>query len=66
VKRLCLLAKPSYVGVNVGGLAHPLHRPTAHSFQTRGQGLLPDAILFCHCSGQWRLSGDVKPPGHRY
>jgi hypothetical protein len=66
VKRLYLSAKPSHMGVDVNGLAYPLHRPTAHSCQTRGQGLLPGAALSCRCSGRWHLSGDVKPPGHRY
>jgi hypothetical protein len=63
---LYLVAKPSYVGVNVDGLACPLYRPTVCSCQTRGHVLLPDAILSYRCSGWWRLLGDVNLPGHRY
>jgi hypothetical protein len=59
---LHLAAKPSHVGVDVDGLACPLHRPTVHSYQMRGQGLLPDIVLSCHWSGRWHLLGDVKPP----
>jgi hypothetical protein len=33
------------------GLACPLHRPMACGRQTRGQGLLPVAVLSRHCSG---------------
>jgi hypothetical protein len=60
---LYLTAKPSYVGVDVDGLAYPLHRPMVPSCETRGHGLLPDVVLSCHCNGRWRLSGDVKPLG---
>jgi hypothetical protein len=34
--RLYLVAKPSHVGVNVDGLACPLHRLMAYSCQMRG------------------------------
>jgi hypothetical protein len=34
--RLYLVAKPSHMGVNVNGLAYPLHHPTASYRQTRG------------------------------
>jgi hypothetical protein len=61
VKWLYFLPKPSHVGINVDGLAYPLHRPMAHSYQTRGQDLLLGAILSCRWSGRWHLSGDVKP-----
>jgi hypothetical protein len=37
---LYLGAKPSHVGVDVDGLACPLHCPMACSRQMRGQGLL--------------------------
>jgi hypothetical protein len=60
--RLDLVAHPSHVGVDVDGLAYPLHRPMACSHQTRRQRLLPWAILSHHYSGRWRLSGDMKPP----
>jgi hypothetical protein len=33
---LYLAAKPSHVGVDVDGLACPMHRPTVYNFQTRG------------------------------
>jgi hypothetical protein len=63
---LYLAAKPSHVGVDVDELACPLHHPTACSCQMRGQGLLRGTILSHHCSGRWRLSGDVNPPGLGY
>jgi hypothetical protein len=59
---LYLAAKPSHMGVDVDGLAYPLHRSTACSHQTRGQGLLRGVVLSRRCSGWWRLSRDVKPP----
>jgi hypothetical protein len=34
--RLYLAAKPSHMGVDVDGLAYPLHRPTIYNCQTRG------------------------------
>jgi hypothetical protein len=63
---LYLAAKTFHVGVEVDGLAYRLHRPTVHSCQMRGHGLLPSVVLSCHCSGQWRLLGDVELPGRRY
>jgi hypothetical protein len=60
---LYLVAKPSNVGVDVDGLAYPLHRPLFHSCQMRGQSLPLGDVLSCHCSRWWHLSGDVKPPG---
>jgi hypothetical protein len=33
---LYLAAKPSQVGVDVDGIAYPLHHPTAYCRQTRG------------------------------
>jgi hypothetical protein len=39
VKQLYLVAKPFHVGVDLDGLAYPLHRPTARNFQERGHGL---------------------------
>jgi hypothetical protein len=63
---LYLAAKTSHVGINVDGIACPLHRRMAYSRQTRGQGLLLAIVLSCHYSERWRLSGDVKPPKHRY
>jgi hypothetical protein len=58
-----LTGKPSHAGIDVDGLAYPLHQPVAHSCQMRGHDLLPDIVLSCHCSGRWHLLGDVKPPG---
>jgi hypothetical protein len=66
VKRLYLPAKPSHMGVDVDGLAYPLHQPTTHRCQMRGHDLLPGVVLSCHCSERWHLSGDVEPPEHRY
>jgi hypothetical protein len=36
VKRLYLVAMPSQLGVDVDGLAYPVHWPTSHSCQARG------------------------------
>jgi hypothetical protein len=63
---LYLAAKPSHMGVDADVLAYPLHWPTVCSYHVRGQSLLPGIVLSYHCSGWWRLSGDVKLPGHRY
>jgi hypothetical protein len=46
-----LAANPTHMGVDVDGLACPLHHPIACGHQMRGQGLLPGVILSCHCSG---------------
>jgi hypothetical protein len=59
--RLYLDAKPSCVGVDLDGLACPLHRPTTYSRQMRGLGLLAGAVLSHRCSGRWHLSWDLKP-----
>jgi hypothetical protein len=48
---LYLAAKPTHVGVDVDGLACPLHYPMACGQQTKGHGLLPDVVLSHHCSG---------------
>jgi hypothetical protein len=42
---LYLAVKPTLVGVDVDGLAYPLHHPTAYDRQMRGQGLLPGAVF---------------------
>jgi hypothetical protein len=52
---LYLVAKPSHVrggGVDVDGLACPLHRPMVCRFHVRGHDLLPDAVLSYRCSGR--------------
>jgi hypothetical protein len=62
--RLYLTAKPSYVGVDVDGLACPQHCPTIYDCQTRGQSFLSDAALSCHVAvGSGAFLGDAKPPG---
>jgi hypothetical protein len=63
---LYLAAKPSHMGVDVDGLACPMHRPTVYSFQTRGQSCLLGAVLSYCCNGWWRLSGGCEAPGLRY
>jgi hypothetical protein len=47
---LYLAAKPAHVGVDVKGIACPLHRPMAYGHQTRGQRLLPGIVLSRYCS----------------
>jgi hypothetical protein len=59
---LYLAAKPSHVGVNVDGLACPLHYPMVHSFQMMGHDLPLDIVLSCCCSRRWHFLGDVKLP----
>jgi hypothetical protein len=62
--RLYLVAKPSHVGVDVDGLAYPLHHPMTCSCQSRGQGFLSGTAL-SHCAvvGGDTFLGDVRPPG---
>jgi hypothetical protein len=50
------------VGVDVDGLACPLHCPKVHGCQTRGQGLPLGVVLSYHYSRWWHLLGDVNPP----
>jgi hypothetical protein len=47
---LYLTAKPSHVGVDVDGLAYPLHRPMVCDHQTRGLSFLSDATLPHHAA----------------
>jgi hypothetical protein len=42
---LYLAAKPSHVGVNVDGLACPLHYPMVHSFQMMGHCYIPPGLI---------------------
>jgi hypothetical protein len=58
-----LLSLPTW-GVDMDELACPLHRPTAYSRKTRGQGFLPGVVLF-HCAtvGGGAILWDTKPPG---
>jgi hypothetical protein len=63
---LYLSAKCSHMGVDVDGLAYPLHQPMVRSCSMRGQDLLPGVVLSCYYSTWWRPSGDMKPPGCRY
>jgi hypothetical protein len=61
--RLYLVAKTSHVGVNVNGLACPLHRPMAHSRQMRGQGFLSGVVLSCHVAvGSGAFFGGCEAP----
>jgi hypothetical protein len=61
--RVYLDAKPSHVGVDVHGLAYPLHCYMAWSRQTRGQGCLPGPALSHHAAlGGDAFPGDVRPP----
>jgi hypothetical protein len=61
--RLYLAAKPSHVGVDVDGLAYPLHHLMVCSRQMRGHGFLSSAA-FSHRAavGGGAFLGDVKPP----
>jgi hypothetical protein len=59
-----LVAKSSHVGVDVDGLACPLHHCAACSHQTRGHGFLLGAILSHHVVvGGGALQGDAKASG---
>jgi hypothetical protein len=62
VALLYLAAKPAHLGVDVDGLACPLHHPMVCDRQMRGEGLLPDVVLSHHCSGGGgTFPGDVEP-----
>jgi hypothetical protein len=50
---LYLAAKPSHVGVDMDGLAYPLHRLTACSYQ-------PSVVSSHRCSGGGASPGDVR------
>jgi hypothetical protein len=47
-RRLYLAVKPSHVGVDVDGLACPLHSPMIYNRQTRRQGFLSGVVLSHH------------------
>jgi hypothetical protein len=57
-----MAAKPSHVGVDLDGLACPLHRPTSYSCQTMGHGFLIGDVL-SHHAVVGAFLGDKKPPG---
>jgi hypothetical protein len=62
--QLYLVAKPFHVGVNMDGLACPLHYPTFCSYQTREQGFqLGDVLSHQVAVGGGPFPGDPKPPG---
>jgi hypothetical protein len=65
--QLYLVAKPSQVGVDVDGLAYPLHRPMVCGRQTRGQSFLSGAAL-SHCAtvGGGAFPRGMKPPRSGY
>jgi hypothetical protein len=59
-----LVAKSSHTGVDVNGLACPLHHPMACSRQIRGQCFLPGTVLSRRAAvGGGAFLGDAKPPG---
>jgi hypothetical protein len=61
---LYLAAKPSHVGVNVDGLACPLHRPMVYNHQTRRHDFLSNAALTHHVVvGNGAFPGEAKPSG---
>jgi hypothetical protein len=63
-RRLYLTAKSSHIGVDMDGLAYPLHRPTVCNRQTKGQGFLPGTVLSRHAAmDSGAFPGDAKPPG---
>jgi hypothetical protein len=58
----CLVAKPSYMGVDVAELACPLHHPMTYSHQTRGHDFLSGNVLSRRAVvGGGALLGDAKP-----
>jgi hypothetical protein len=62
--QLYLATSPSNVGVDVDGLACPLHHPMIYNHHTRGQGFLSGAALSHHAVvGGRALPGHAKPPG---
>jgi hypothetical protein len=56
-----LAAKPSHVGVDVDGLASPLHRPTTYNYQMRGHDLSGAALSSRAIVGCGAFLGDAKP-----
>jgi hypothetical protein len=59
-----LLSLPMWGLMSMGSL--PLHYAMTCNHQTRGQGLLPDAVLSRRCSGWWCLSKGCEAPILRY
>jgi hypothetical protein len=43
--QLYLATKPSHMGVDVDGLAYPLHHPRTYNHQSRGQSFLSGVAL---------------------
>jgi hypothetical protein len=66
MKQLYLAAKPSHVGVDMDGLACPLHDLRLVAVRRGDIAYLSGIVLSYHCSRQWRLSRDVKLPERRY
>jgi hypothetical protein len=63
-RRLYLAAKPSQLGVEMDGLARPLHHPMVCSCSMRGQSFLPDAVLSHHTTvGGGTFLRGAKAPG---
>jgi hypothetical protein len=65
-KQLYLAAKPSHIGVDVNGLACPLHWHMGHSCQSRGHGL--SARRYPVLSLEWAVVPfeGCELPRHRY
>jgi hypothetical protein len=61
--RLYLAAKPSHVGVDVDGLAYPLHHLVVYRRQMKGESFLSDAAMSHHAvvGGGAFLRG-ARPP----
>jgi hypothetical protein len=59
---LYLAGKPAHVGVDVDGLAYPMHCPTTSGCQTIGQGLLLGVVLSPHCSRVVALFRGMQSP----
>jgi hypothetical protein len=67
MKCRCLAAKSSHVGVNMDGLACPLHHSMACSYQTRGRDIMLGAALSRHATaGGGTFLGGCEAPGLEY
>jgi hypothetical protein len=62
--QLCLISKPSHVGVDVDRLACPLHRPTVCGRPIRGQSFMSGVALSHHAAvGGGAFLEGAKPLG---
>jgi hypothetical protein len=63
---LYLAAKSSHLGIDVDGIACPLHRPMVYDCQARGQSFLLGTALSCHAVvGAGTFPGG-EAPGYGY